>query len=311
MKKLIFLIVTLFIFLFVAELSSCFIEDDDGRYPEPSVTSTSDTAISIACNSYKGMKYITVFRRSSTDPQMSDADTQLIAQIDFPDKQVNGVVFLDESVENKYYTYFLRYSNGSYYTYTKETEVQNNPNWTGSELEAKPTGVGNPELLYLADKRSKNHTLELKYEFGVPAKEYDLYMIVNNGKSNRPFKMYGSDGDNLYAPNVPVDLLRLLTPDCFDVDIKISGIIGVKNEKATNGVITHRWTNLCETDLFRTLFEEDNDTMTPDESDTAVADKTIRLPIPYETDNKLDYSPSSRAAFATREYGLDFNNPFN
>lgn len=312
MKKIVFLILPLFIFLFIAELSSCFIEDDDGRYPAPG-TDNKDTSVTIACNIYKGMKYITVFRRSSTDKLMKDADTQLIGQIDLPSgKEVGAIPFVDVSVENKYYTYFLRYSNGSYYTYTKETDVLENGSWAGNELVVKPTGVGDPELHYLADKRSKNHTLELKYEFEVPAKEYDLYMIVDNGKVNRPFKMYGSDGDNLYAENVPVDLLRLLTPDCFDVDIKISGVIGVKNETATNGVITHRWTNLCETDLFQTVFEEDNDTVTPDVNGDQVTDKKIRLPIPYETDNKLDYTPSSRSAVTVSgQQFLDLYNPFN
>jgi len=292
LKKLVFLICTLFSFLIVAELSSCFInDDDDGRLAAPE-RECEGTAIFISVPYINGVKYINIYREVSANADMSDSKVYNIGQI-FPDKTKSSTPYRDVNTSaSNYYRYYFRYAMGSYYQYTKESEKIQNTNATG-EFDIGTTDV---TLKYECVPEDRQFDLKIGTTVTLPDTGYDLYFIASNGTDTRPFKFAAADGDKEVKTDVTIDLQKYLTTDFLGVPIQIVSVIGSKKEeKADSDTVIYYWSNPRPVELHADD-EDGNDEVV----------ETITVPKTGSNTNDLDYRSNVIASEVIVPEELDY-----
>lgn len=274
MKRLLFLICTLFSFVIVAELSSCFVnDDDDGRLNAPEITDKSEAgaSVSVPVPFVHGAKYINIFRESANDEDMTDPEVCNIGQI-FPDKTKSSTTFLDSNLNSvKWYRYYFRYTMGSYVQYTKESDPVKRDNGTGELI----IGTKKLPLNYICVPEDRTFDLKVTETVVLPDDGYDLLFVVSNGTETRPFKFASGDSDHAVKTGTTIDIQKNLTSEFLGVPVSIESMIASRKE--ASDTVIYYWSNPREVEL--TKIEDGN---------SDVVDE-ITVPKTGSNTNNLDY----------------------
>ncbi|MCR5725786.1 MAG: hypothetical protein K6G80_11950 [Treponema sp.] len=254
------------------------------------------------------ISYANIFRQSATDENGTDADDWInIGQVSCTDSTgtLNSFSFIDKHVyTGNYYSYCVRYYNGSYYVYSDASGFVNNASGTGeAEIQEDATF-----LYYQDDKNSLYAGAITAPDTGISADtSFDsLCIILNNGKTAKPITLVEEipDTGTVDIDDTGIDMHKKLPADFLDVALTPTGLVLFSSWTDTGATLQYyRWTNPKAVSLLVLHVLENGDVSigTADSSGgspTPASQETFLVPSLTSPTNAYDASPLSRSALS-------------
>ena len=172
--------------------------------------------------------YANIFRRSSTSSDGSaSTDWTNIGQVSCAESgsTLTSFSFADDYVySGYYYSYCVRYYNGSYYVYSDYSAWVQNTSGIGSQDITDEATV-----YYYGNASTSEYTLSLTLPedgfSGLDTSFDSLCLILSNSSETRPFTLAAVSDGEVTATSAVVEAHKILPESFLDVELTVGGLV--------------------------------------------------------------------------------------